>query len=461
MVDIEVLERAASENADDGDDLLAGLLHHELVSMLRYRDGGPTGAEIATGSSTFPEAVDGWVIGPKDVPPPVTRGRLGVLYSQDGQGVITGFNVSSLRVAEADDQHNPYQDLSREDAARRRALDVAAARSAAATGMDLFITERPYLHSAEWDAGGEVLIARPADALPLVSLYLRAQDRFQVRRAHSGKPGSNINLTRGAFYLTATHELLPTIWRWFGACEQHAHATNDDRLLYLAAAVFHRVQRALQARDRVHFALNHPHTSESGDDALDALDQMVMLLMGAVDVTARVAYYALSLQATGFAKSWQTKRFRDEVRSVAPDLADLFHGETSHRLILTNVLAKLRNTIHGPVLPEIRRREILRPESVWVALPETDAETILHAIDRLGGRDVWGVTEPHPREFQADPGLLADQVILHTVSLLKAVQAETPVERMRGVTQGQATPDPTDELLGIDGRRRVRLQLGL
>lgn len=39
--------------------------------------------------------------------------------------------------------------------------------------------------------------------------------------------------------------------------------------------------------------MNAPHTSESGDDALDAIDQMMMLLMAAVDVTARVGYRVL------------------------------------------------------------------------------------------------------------------------------------------------------------------------
>lgn len=121
-------------------------------------------------------------------------------------------------------------------------------------GNGFIITERPYLYFAEWSAAGDVVIAAPNDALPLVSLYLRAQDRFHVRRAHAGKPGANINLTRGAFYLTATHELLPTVWRWIGACEQYAQATNDESLLYLAAAAFRRVSGALQARDHVHFA---------------------------------------------------------------------------------------------------------------------------------------------------------------------------------------------------------------
>jgi hypothetical protein len=460
MIDAEILERAAAEDADDVDDLLAGLLHHDLVCLFRYRDAGPPAAEIDRGSSPMSGVPDGWVVGPKRVPPTETSGRLAVQYWGCGQGCTTGFEVGSLRVAQADREHNPYHDLPHDDDANQRALDVAAARSAAATAMDLFITERPYLYAAEWNVAGDVVIATPSDALPLVSLYLRAQDRFHVRLAHAGKPGSNINLTRGAFYLTATHELLPSIWRWIGACEQHAEATNDESLLYLAAAVFRRVSGALQARDHVHFAVNAPHTNESGDDALDAIDQMLMLLMAAVDVTARVAYRVLAIEATGFGRNWQDKRFRAAVRAVAPALADLFHGETPHRLILTNVLAKLRNTIHGPVLPQIRQRESLRPESIWVGLPEADAEAILHAIDRLGGRELWGVREPQSGEFHADPGSLADQVIIHTVNLLNAVQAETPVERLKGVTAGYASPDPTDTLLGIDGRKRVRLQLG-
>ena len=60
-------------------------------------------------------------------------------------------------------------DLPHEDAANQGALDVAAARSAAASAIDLFITERPYLYRAEWDAAGDVVIAAPSDALPLVS----------------------------------------------------------------------------------------------------------------------------------------------------------------------------------------------------------------------------------------------------------------------------------------------------
>ena len=46
------------------------------------------------------------------------------------------------------------------------------------------------------------------------------------------------------------------------------------------------------------------------------------------------------------------------------------------------------------------------------------------------------------------------------IDLLKAVQTATPVERMSGVVSVETIRDPTDELLGVDGRRRVRLQLG-
>lgn len=207
------------------------------------------------------------------------------------------------------------------------------------------------------------------------------------------------------------------------------------------------------------YALNRPQTTDTGEDALDALDQMLMLLMGAVDVSARVACEVLGLQATGFPR-WQDKRFRNEVRTQAPALADLFHGTTPHRLII-KVLARLRNTIHGAALPEIRVRESVRRESTWVGLPTAHAEMILRALDDLGGRDDGGVKEPAPGDYRVDLGMLADQIIVHTINLLRAVQDATPVERLVNVTPGHAPePDPTHELLGVEGRRRVRLQLG-
>jgi len=238
MADVEILRRAAAPDAADVDDLLGGLLHHPYVTLFRYRDRGPPEDAFEAHPSSMLGCPEGWIVGPSRAPQANQPGTLGVKFMQNGEGGIVGFQAGQLRYAREDEAHNPYADLTPADAADQRVLDVAAARSAAACGVDLFVTERPYLFAADWDAAGDLVAARPADALPLVSLYLRAQGHFSIRRGYPGKQRGSMNTSRGAFYLTATHEMLPGVWRWFDACEQHSTATGNDDLAFLAGSLF-------------------------------------------------------------------------------------------------------------------------------------------------------------------------------------------------------------------------------
>ncbi len=381
-------------------------------------------------------------------------------YALDGPaGRILGY-FHGARYAADDSASGVYSYRPVEEAATQRAADVVAASCAYAIGADLFITERPYLFRASWDAASGVLAMRPLDALPLVGLYLRAQEQFTVRQAYGGL-GGGINMNRSGFYTAATYGLLPSLARWYGACEAHSVAVADDGLAFLAGSVVHRFQRALQDRDRVWFSLNRPTIGDAGEDALDGLDDVLLRLMGAVDVTARVARIVLGLDESLRLQGWTSKRFRREVRKAAPTLGGLFAPNTDHGRTL-DVLARLRNSIHHTSLPEIRVAEGRGSNTTWVGLREDERDFVLEASDALGGREAWGVNEPTPNEFHLDPGRLADQLAIHTANLIVAVQDATPVELLTGVTQGH-TVDLTSPLdgFGIDTGMRVRLQLGL
>jgi hypothetical protein len=460
VIDDDVLERLETPKIDEADSLLASLVHHKFISLLRYADHGPPADEIAKGASNWPSTPNGWVIGPSGVPPAESGGSAWVRYGLDGPaGQIMGYFHGARHAAE-DSANGVYSDRPLEEAAAQRAADVVAASCAYAVGADLFITERPYLFRTTWDAASGVLAMRPLDALPLVGLYLRAQEQFTVRQAYGGL-GGGINMNRSGFYTAATYDLLPSLARWYGACEAHSVAVADDGLAFLAGSVVHRFQRALQDRDRVWFSLNRPTIGDAGEDALDGLDDVLLRLMGAVDITARVARIVLGLDESIRLQGWTSKQFRREVRKAAPPLADLFAPNTDHRRTL-DVLARLRNSIHHTSLPEIRVAEGRGSNRSWVGLREDERDFVLEAADTLGGREDWGVNEPTPTEFLLDPGRLADQLAIHTANLIVAVQNATPVERLTGVTPGQAV-DLTSPLdgFGIDTRMRVRLQLGL
>lgn len=116
-------------------------------------------------------------------------------------------------------------------------------------------------------------------------------------------------MNRGLFYWVGTRELLPSAWRWFSACVQHSQAVGDDSLLLLGQSVLQRVQRALQVRDDVNVALNRPQNNDTADEALSSLDVFLLLLMGAVDATARVVHAVLGIAGGPHAAGWQRREW--------------------------------------------------------------------------------------------------------------------------------------------------------
>lgn len=202
--------------------------------------------------------------------------------------------------------------------------------------------------------------------------------------------------------------------------------------------------------------------SDAGADVLDALDDVLLRLMGAIDITARLARLALGLDEDLARLGWTSRRkFLRAVRGVHPPLAALFDAGSAHRLTL-DVISTLRNTIHHTALPEIQIGEWRGSQQTWVGLRAAEEPLVLAAADSLGGRERWGVSEPTRGQFRLDAGRLTDQLVIHTAALVVAVQDATPVEQLESVIPGLSV-DLTPELdeFGFDTAARVRLQLGL
>jgi hypothetical protein len=136
-----------------------------------------------------------------------------------------------------------------------------------------------------------VAVARPADALTLVSLDLRWRGEYYVWASADGRDTSKFN--RGLFYWVGTRELLPAGWRWFSACIEHDAAVGSDNLTSLGGSVFQRVSRACSQRDALHRALSRLQDNDIAADALAALDSTSLMLSAALDATARVAHRRL------------------------------------------------------------------------------------------------------------------------------------------------------------------------
>jgi hypothetical protein len=462
VVDQQLLD-AASQGGQDFTPtiLLAGLLTHPHLRLLRYSDEGPPDDLPRRESGLFPESVDGWLMVINHPEESGDQQQLSVLAS-DGRTVTNGSIVLDfVRAAESDDRTQAYADRGADERIVLRRADLIAAQAAHVAGADMFITGREYLHAATRRFADGTLIARPDDALPLVSLYLRTQGEYNTWRSLDGTGSSTMN--RGLFYWVGARELLPAGWRWFSACLQHARATGDDQMIYLAQSLFQRVQRALQARDDAYVALNCAQNNDTADSALGSLDQVLLGLMAAIDVTARVAHFALDLPANQlFNAGWQRARWRKLVEEGCAPLAELTAQGTSHGHTLT-IASKLRNSVHGAALNALAVGDAgARRQGTLVGLPHGDADQLVEAMDACGGRAEWGVQELLPGRFHADPGVLMDRLFRAVIGLLNDLQGSTPVEWLSGVhLREEDSLPPSEGPMEAAERESVRWQLGL
>lgn len=445
--------------------LLAGLLTIDLVECLRYADDGPPPDAARHGDDIVGEWVIGWaVLGPEEQGGLI--GHRSVRWSANDKSVTDSAIIGDVpHVAAADDRTDVYSEVDPAVASDWRRKDALAAQVAETIGADIFITERQYLHEATWTIADGITYCDIDDAIQVIGLYLRSQGTFIISRDPAGRGTHTMN--RGLYYWVGMRELLPSAWRWFAGCVQHSQGGGDDRLLFLGQSVMQRIQRALQVRDEVHIALNKPQNNDTADDALSSLDVALLLLMGAVDATARVVHAVLGISGSARSAGWQRKKWVTKVSAVAPGLGGLFQSAADHAHTLT-ILGLLRNSIHGEALPALGIGMGRQRDGTLVELPVSQQAELLAAFTALGGTSAWGVQELISGRMHTDPGILLERLLPRVLQLLNEVMDATPVEQLSNVKlqpsnlEAPAAPagsysDPFRET----SRQSIRWQLGL
>jgi hypothetical protein len=365
--------------------VLTGLLTHPYIKLIRYSDEGP-GPDVPRreyGPPTARQSVtEGWAV----LEAAQSGGAPGVVYADSARVIHVGLWGNLPEFARSDINSPAYAELGQLEAADSRERDAIALQVAQAMYADLFITERAYLFATRASTRG-VTVCKLAEALAAVGLYLRSQKAFLIWRGVDG--GLTFTMNQGLYYWVGTRELLPNAWRWFSACVQESHATNDKTLLELGQSLLRRVQRVLEARDRFHRAFNLPQNNDTAATVLDELDSILLSLMGAVDASARIAHLVLGLTGGPHTAGWQRdQRWLPQVATGEPPLAALFNVGTSHNHVLT-ILRLMRNTVHGQMIQSIALQQSGRMLETAIMLPASDEAAILSSMDALGGRGSW------------------------------------------------------------------------
>lgn len=443
--------------------LLSCLLALDIVELVRYSDVGPPADAPRVRDEHIGEWIVGWaVLGAEDK----AYRHWPVRWSTGDQAMTdTAVTGDAPDVAAMDTQTEAYGDLDFSAASGRRRADALAALVAEAVGADIFVTDRPYLHALTWRLSPGVTYCGLDDTLALVGLYQRVQGSFVVSGTLDGRGRHSLN--RGLYYWVGTRELLPAAWRWFAACVQHARGSGDDGLIFLGQSLLQRVQRALQVRDDVHVALNKPQNNDTADEALMSLDVVLLLLMGAVDVTARVMHRVLQLDGKASTAGWQYPKWVKKVAASEPTAAEPLVGPTDHKHVLT-ILRQLRNSIHGEALSALGVSRARERAGTLVGLRVADQNGFMQAVNALGGPSVWSVQTLLPGQLHADPGILLEELLPGVLRMLNAILEATPVEQLPHVNLRASDLEPPTiepgqlpDTFSAINRQSIRWQLGL
>ncbi len=436
---------------------LAMLLRHQLIDFHLYADEGPPPGTISDSRSTSILVYPGWVyvLNPLPAAARLTSSGSAVHATEDGWS-LSGFMGNAADIALGDTRTGAYADMDTVEAALQRRRDVVAAQVAdQALKADLFVTARPYLLATKLGVTREAVVCSVEEALALVGLYLRTQGEYLL--------DDHSRYGRGLYFWVAARALLPAGWRWFSACVQHSSGGGD--LIGLGESALRRVTRALMVRDSVHVRLCRPQDHDVAEEGLADLDEVCVLLMGALDAAARVAHRALGLSPGGeFGAGWQKTKsggWLDQVGAVEPDLQARVATGTDGQYVLT-VLRLLRNTVHGAALRSLQSQSSGKPSETLVIVPDGERAEIKTALEALGGAEGWG-GRTLAGALVFEPGVVVDRLCQAVIPLLDDVMRLTPVERLAHVVLGPEDYLPLADDSVFDAVRSARIlwQLGL
>lgn len=459
VVDAGLLPRSQH---DEKVKYLLELLAEEPVQAHLYSyHGHPDHAQAVVAVDTGVEGIRGWVV----TRPSENGEKLDAIYLKDGvpTRVPTESNDRSfLHMSET----GPPTEVPSDDLLAQVRIDAFGMLVSKALRADLFITDHRLLVDSESGFWRGMTVMEPEAALPVVGLYLRQQEKFLLYRTPAlgmrNSPVRHVQRDRMWFYWEVAQGLLPARDRWEFACKGYTDADGEKTLTSLPTALTWRLNQALRSRDRLLATLALvPQDHSTVDEALTELDQILLWIMAGFDITAQVAHIALDIQMKKGYPAWQNDQWLDKVASDDEQLAELVRNGNEGQHILT-IVRLLRNSVHGDALSAGGMIPVVGEHALepLLALPLSVRAQVLGAIDALGDRDAWGVSQPFLEEdLHLHPGAFVEQLLPRTLQILNALMAATPVERLLS-----ADSDParlSGEFPRMLPHHRIMWQLGL
>lgn len=311
--------------------------------------------------------------------------------------------------------------------------DLRVLLTAKAIRADFYVTERPLTVNVlpEYWRNTEVLSSH--QALPIVGLYLRSLDHY----VYSQRPpiGSTrifqpetVYRDRSTFFYQASRALLPYYFAWSSAynrfCDLQGVASKSPD----SESILWRINQAIRSRDRLLRQLSVvPIEHAPVDDILSELDQILIYLNAAFDISARVAHQTQSGKGSQYSAGWLKEDWIGSLSNSSELQATLSKGSDGCKLLW--ILSRFRNQIHETAFSGGGTIFVAGPNTLdpMFPIPEDLKNEVLSYMDSLGGRDAWGVKGEFMGRIWIHPGDFAEQLLSRSLPLLSSIMSQTRI----------------------------------
>ena len=330
--------------------------------------------------------------------------------------------------------------------------DLIVARAHHSVHHDILVTNSKWLlRNKEIGYVEEANPLLPSEALKIVGLLFRIRGDFR----YAGRSAFD----RGLFYWTLVRHKLPAMWRYFSACVYSEKPRGDD-ILVLGQSILVRCERAMQACDEIGRLFYVRQNNNTRDEAMYHFDYLTLLLSGALDAQARVAYrtYQITVPSSERNVNFRDGGFVTEISKTDSNLAGFLNGD--YFKDISKIISKMRNTIHGAGLITTAYQDGVAPEKSFVHIPDIDAQTIWDICDKYGSAANWGLLKLLGM-ILFEPYAFSQRLLEHSSEIVNTIAILTQVEKLfpAGVPIPELKKSPPADDDTFDARIGERLAL--
>jgi hypothetical protein len=259
----------------------------------------------------------------------------------------------------------------------------------------------------------------PSEALKIMGLLFRVHGDFRYAGID--------RCPKWLFYKRLINHKLPSMGKYFNACLYSSTLRPDDitDITILGQSIFQRCIRAIQAHDEIGRLFYVEQNNEIRDEAMYHFDYLTLLLSGVLDAQARVAYRAY----VGPDSDKSTVSFRNSGFVDKLDPSFVAFLKSSYFEDISNIISKMRNTIHGAGLTTFAYNKANSQKS-FVQIPDIDAQKIWNTTESYDSAIKWGLQKFPDNTIAFEPYAFSQQLIDRTLDIVNTIASLTQVEKL-------------------------------